>query len=98
MWEKAKKFLTTLSKVSVVVIALATGYAGGELHHKYINSVKAKELQKTRNQAETSVALNERGEVLIIDRQTGSYDLYSDSVGKMIFNLYASKIYFDSKK
>ena len=45
----------------------------------------------------TSIAVNERGEVMIIDRKTGSYEVYADSVGKMIFDLYAGRMYYESR-
>ena len=41
----------------------------------------------------TSIAINDRGELMVIDRQTGKYLLFQDSVGQQIFNQYASRIY-----
>jgi hypothetical protein len=35
---------------------------------------------------------------MIVNRRTGTYDVYSDSVGQMIFDLYASRIYYSTKK
>jgi len=31
---------------------------------------------------------------MMINRNTGAYTLYQDSVGQMIFGLYAAKIYY----
>ena len=41
---------------------------------------------------ETSIAINERSELMIIDRQTGTYEIYEDSIGKVVFGLYASQM------
>lgn len=97
-WEKTKQFLSTLSKVAIVVIALATGFAAGNLYYRYTTSLQSKEMQRTRTQAETSAAINERGEIMIVDRKSGRYDVYSDSVGQMIFDLYASRMYYSTTK
>ena len=96
--EKTKQFLATLSKVAIIVIALATGFAAGNLYYRYSTSIQAKDMQRTRTQAETSAAINERGEIMIVNRRTGTYDVYSDSVGQMIFDLYASRMYYSTKK
>lgn len=96
--DKVKNFLSALSKVAIVIIALATGFAAGNLYYRYSNSLQAKMMQKARTQDETSIAINERGEIMVIDRKSGCYEIYSDSVGKMIFDLYASKIYYSTKK
>lgn len=95
-WEKVKNFLSALSKVAIVIIAMATGFAAGNLYHRYTNSLQAKTMQKARTQAETSIAINERGEIMLIDRKSGMYEVYSDSVGKMIFDLYAGRMYYST--
>ena len=63
-------------------------------HYSYIirnynNEPKA--VKKTTK--DVSVAINENNEVLIIDRATGRFETYSDSVGTNIFKLYAPKMY-----
>jgi hypothetical protein len=42
---------------------------------------------------ETSVAVNERGELMLIDRKNGTFQIYQDSVGQIIFKMYANKMY-----
>ena len=42
---------------------------------------------------EISIAINESDQLLIIDKQTGEYVVYQDSIGKTIFYLYANKMY-----
>jgi len=63
-------------------------------HYSYIirnynNEPKA--VMKTTK--DVSVAINESNQVLIIDRATGRFETYSDSVGTNIFKLYAAKMY-----
>jgi hypothetical protein len=94
---KALKFLSTVSKVAIIVVAMGTGFAAGSLYSRYTNNVNGQKMQETHTQDETSVAINERGEIMLVDRKTGTYQMYSDTVGKMIFDLYASKIYYQSQ-
>ncbi len=50
-----------------------------------------------RTMKDVSVAINESNEVLIIDRASGRFETYSDSVGTSIFKLYAAKMYQNNK-
>ena len=97
LWEKFLKFLNTASKVAIIVVAIVAGFAGGNLYTKYKTTIEITEMQKAHDHNATSVAINERGEIMIIDRKTGTYELYTDTVGKMIFDLYASKLYYKTK-
>lgn len=47
---------------------------------------------------EISIAVNENNELLLIEKKTGEYILYSNSIGMTIFQMYANKIYNESKK
>lgn len=55
-------------------------------------------LEEVKNMSQTSVAVNERLELLIIDRNTGKYKIYCDSVGLAIFEIYANRIYKENIK
>lgn len=95
-WGSVVRFLSTLSKIVIIVIALGTGFAAGGLWYRYRASVDSSEMKATKSESETSVAINERGELLVIDRSNGKYEIYGDKVGQMIFDLYASKKYYQS--
>ncbi len=56
-------------------------------NNKYDNSIYGYD--------KVSTAIDERGELLIINRSDGTYKIYSDSVCTGIFNLKANKIYKD---
>lgn len=96
-WEKTLKFLTALSKIGIVIIAVATGFASGNLYVKYKEHTSVKDVIKTRDCSTVSVAMNEKGELMIVNTSNGTYEVYSDSIGKMIFDLYASRLYYKTK-
>lgn len=81
-----KNALIEIREIGRYLIVVSLGYALCLITHIW----KPKDnVQKTKTIKETSVALNERGELLLIDRNSGVYTVYQDSIGKSIFNLYA---------
>jgi hypothetical protein len=92
-----KKFFNNLGKVAVIIIAMACGYAASEIYHRYEASIKAHKMQEAKTIQETSAAINERGELMVIDRKSGTYQIYDSQVGRTIFDLYAKEIYYKQK-
>jgi hypothetical protein len=41
---------------------------------------------------EISIAVNESSELIMIERATGKYIVYSDQIGQTIFSMYVSRI------
>ena len=96
--EKSKVFFTHAGKIAIIAIAMVFGFIVGDVYHRITdrdkestsNVVNLKNVHKIKT---TSVAINERNELLIIDRESGTYEIYQDSIGTMVFSLYAGKIY-----
>ena len=42
---------------------------------------------------EISIAVNESNELIMIERATGKYIVYSDQIGQTIFGMYANRIH-----
>ena len=42
---------------------------------------------------EISIAVNESNELIMIERATGDYIVYSDAIGQTIFSMYANRIH-----
>lgn len=42
---------------------------------------------------EISIAVNEANELIMIERATGNYIVYSDKIGQTIFGMYSNRIY-----
>jgi hypothetical protein len=93
--EKLQKFFGAAGKTVVIVSAMLVGFGISEALNSYKKN-REKEVSvmpPTRSIEHTSIAANERGELLIIDRKSGKFDIYSDSIGTAIFNLYAGRMY-----
>jgi hypothetical protein len=97
MKEKVGVLTTALAKIAVILVALILGFVSNEAYHSFTSKKAPEEkIPATKTHLETSVAINERNEIIILDRSNGEYVIYSDSVGLMIFNHYASKMYYKS--
>ena len=46
---------------------------------------------------DVSVAMNEKSELILMDRSSGTYQMFDAQVGQEVFNLYASKLYTAQK-
>ena len=94
---KLNDLLKTAGKVTIIVVAMTVGFISGEIYHNYQTHIKMSNMQAPKNAEITSVAINERGELMMIDRKNGAYTLYDAPVGDMIFKLYANRIYSQHK-
>lgn len=91
--EWISNFAKKLGNLLMLAIALVAGFFIGYYYWVMTNKVDKSQWDNIKPLATTSVAINERNELLIIDRKTGIYSIYQDSVGTVIFNLYANRIY-----
>lgn len=91
---KLEVFAKKLGNLIVLTLALVAGFFIGYYYwvmtHKAADRVQVENVKELRT---TSVAINERDELMIIDRKSGRYTIYQDSVGIVVFKLYANKIY-----
>jgi hypothetical protein len=81
--------------LSIIVLA-SVATASFKLGAKYGNSEK-KEIAKNPyahafSPKEISIAVNESRELIMIERATGDYIVYSDTIGQTIFEMYANRI------
>jgi len=81
-----------IKKIFLFLILISLGYSVCELYHYTIKPKTVKVIKKTKNAKETSVAINDRGELMLIDRITGEYEIYQDSIGRSIFSIYANSM------
>lgn len=88
---KLSELLRKAGRVFLFTLAVVLGYSISEIYH-FTKAPKQAVAKETKPISETSVAINERGELMIIDRKSGNYTIYQDSVGKAIFTLYANSI------
>ena len=96
--QKGTAFFKNLFNVAVIVTSMGVGFLGSQLYSKFKHSTAPASVKPTQTLKETSIAINERGELMVIDRNNGRYTVYDGEVGKVIFEMYASKVYYDQNQ
>ena len=90
-------FKNVMFMVFIGVSLFAGFYAGSAYNSKYgskkptINMVKV-------NRSQVNLALDEHNHLIIIDKKTGDYTVYQDSIGISVFKLYARNIFSNTPK
>jgi hypothetical protein len=88
--------LSTLKKIfsyGVIVGALVLGFVIGRYTQNYPPSPKSNAYSNIYSTSNVSIAVNEGNELMLIDRASGNYQMYSDSIGMTIFKMYSNRIY-----
>jgi len=102
MKSKLPAFMKNLGMSVIIIGAMILGAFARDIYVKTTTKqesmVETLTTSKPRAIKETSIAINERGELMIIDRNDGSCQLFEDSVGKVIFDMYAARIYISKTK
>jgi len=93
--QDAQDFAKKLGNLLVLAVALFAGTVIGYYYHHFTKTKSTIKVDEVKTIAETSVAINERKELLIIDRASGRYVIYDDSVGTAIFTMYANRLYLN---
>jgi hypothetical protein len=94
-----EKIMNLLKPAMNGIILIAVGTAMFRLGAAYQNH-EIKEKTKVENPyahafspEEISIAVNESNELIMIERATGKYIVYSDEIGQTIFGMYANRIH-----
>jgi hypothetical protein len=89
-----KKFLN----YAIVIGALVIGFQIGRKAESYSpKEGDSNPYSKAFSPQEISIAVNEGNELILIERKTGKYIVYSDEIGMTIFKMYTNRIYQDAK-
>jgi len=93
-WKKTVTFFKHLGNVLLIAVALVAGFFIGYYYFVFIDkTAHHSPMKEIRTIHTTSIAISERNELLLLNRVTGDYTVYQDSVGLAIFNMYAQTKY-----
>ena len=88
--ENIQKYFNRFINIIIVTSTLIAGFGLGYYFQEL--KVKPKVVNETILNKEVRIAIDSEDKLILMDRKTGSYDIYSDSVGFTIFKMYAQKI------
>lgn len=94
--ETVKSYVKPVLNIVILVTVSTATFKLGALHQAS-QAEKADVVQNPYAHAftpdELSIAVNESNELLMIERSTGKYIVYSDQIGQTIFDMYANRIH-----
>ena len=92
--KNSKPIINWLGFVSIIIIVFYIGmfFTTFKTAINPKNGDTYTEFMKPSNLENCSVSVTDRGELLIIDRNTGTFTVYNDDVGMSIFRSYAKHI------
>lgn len=78
----------------IVIVAVIASFIVGFTYHKLTSKtvVSKKEIVKVKKQ-DVTIAIDEHHNLIMINDNTGDYVVYEDSVGNVIFKLYAANVW-----
>jgi len=88
--EKFKLAFTRFMNITIVTSTLIAGFGLGYYFQEL--KMKPKSVNETILNKEVRIAIDSEVKLIMMDRKTGGYTIYSDSIGRIIFKMYASKI------
>ena len=88
--EKFKLAFTRFMNITIVTSTLIAGFGLGYYFQEL--KMKPKSVNETILNKEVRIAIDSEAKLIMMDRKTGGYTIYSDSIGRIIFKMYASKI------
>lgn len=97
--EQITKSLKPVANVIIVAAIATTSFKLGGIYQ----SSQKEEVKATNPYAhafspeEISIAVNESNELIMIERKTGKYIVYSDRIGQTIFGMYANRIHQEAR-
>jgi hypothetical protein len=92
--EKIKKLFTELGKYSIITIVIIAAFFLGKFYESFQNKNDIEKVVITKiERSDVNIAIDENNHLMIIDRKTGDYVIYQDSIGNSIFKLYAKNIW-----
>ena len=92
---KLKNWFKNIWNLSLLIFAILVsftlGYYYEKLDSKVFNS-KPDSFSKVKTRSTVSVSVNDRRELVFMDRSENKIYIYNDTIGLLIYDMYASKI------
>lgn len=93
--EFIKKYVKPAVNTVIVVSVATASFKLGSMYQasKKENTKPKNPYSHAFSPEEISIAVNESNELIMIERATGDYIVYSDQIGQTIFGMYANRIH-----
>lgn len=95
---KLNKLIISFLKYLGTALIIVGSFFYGRFHESYNKTVEEEEIVIKVTKESVNLAIDESENLIIIDKETGHYTVYQDSLGYYIFNLYTKSIWSQHDK
>jgi hypothetical protein len=90
--ENSKPIFRKVLVVIVLSVTLVCGFSIGYVYNKMYSPKSPTIEMISLDKSEVNLAIDENNHLMVINKNTGDYTVYEDSIGVSIFNMYARNI------
>lgn len=91
--EKLMPIFKNITIYSIIICSVVASFFVGVFYNRMTNKPTTKIEVKTINKSEVNLGIDENNHLIVIEKKTGNYTIYQDSIGKTIFKLYAKNVW-----
>lgn len=91
--EKIKSIFKELGKYSIITVVIVASFFLGKFYESFQKTKVEKVIITNIQRSDVNIAIDENNHLMVIDKKTGDYVVYQDSIGNSIFKLYAKSIW-----
>lgn len=89
-----KTALKQITTYFIIVVAIVLSYFIGSYTTKLSMDNQPKKIEVVKiKKSKVNLAVDENNHLIVINKETGDYVIYQDSIGKTIFKLYAKNVW-----
>ena len=89
-----KEVLKKITTYLIIVVAIIVSYFIGSYEKELSINEQPQKIEVTKiNKSKVNLAVDENNHLIVINKETGNYTIYQDSIGKTIFKLYAKNVW-----
>lgn len=89
--KKITPILKSLLIYVIILLLAVSAFLIGRYYQKINTTPKTREISNVFKR-DIVIAVDENNNLIIIEKSTGDYTVYQDSIGKSIFTIYANKV------
>ena len=89
--KKITPILKSLLIYGIILLLSVSSFLIGSYYQKINTTPKIREISNVFKR-DIVIAVDENNNLIIIEKSTGDYTVYQDSIGKSIFTIYANKV------
>lgn len=91
---KIKKFLKQSGNILLIVVGYIFSFYLGHFYEKYHSNFSRanSKFPETKNRNEVSISVNDRGELVFMDRVKNEITIYDDTIGFIVYDFYSYRL------